>query len=594
MWPNENITDEKIQFMLPEDAAIDMRLHYANYAYRQRSRYTGYPLSHRSVCLVGRFSWTLADVIMNAESSYQLYVFSDFDTPYERDSFLGFSRTLSADRIAVSISINVLYYNELHRRRTGMNFCDILHIRDIYGYKPSEIETFARELLQIDENVYYTEPDFIPLVWERLHPEKGANTSFRSQVMSYLHSSERDYGTDSIFDEKIGRNTPALAVDWIATGTYHTYGILSLFSDKNGAYSLGYNWNEQSLTSFVYGQILPISLSKSLYNSLGRCSTANISKDDVFIVVSYINRVFDDTAFGLLDALQRIGFNRVHIMGDFNVTLVGSLRSEQMQRRALCTPAELLQISIGTHENQILAGSYISFHMEQPWTDFDGADFASALHGAEAVWTFTEAHRQGLVRTMNISMGQIDVVPLYTKGLAMRDSARLEQVRQDIDVLFIGGCRLRRNQILSLLHGWCNEVGIVCELNCVGMLTVRHDEERDLFVSRAKVVINIHNENTSSLELHRMLYLWSLGKAVVSERSNVDAELDLFYEKRGALLMASTIQELQMYVMKLLLDDVLRAAIGRNALATYAAVQANLQPLENAIARWMHTKAYVK
>jgi hypothetical protein len=406
-----------------------------------------------------------------------------------------------------------------------------------------------------------------------------------------MHNYGRDYEKDPAYDENLGRSAPPYSVDWIATGTYHTYGILSLFSDKNGAYSLGYNWNEQSLTSFLYGRILPISMSRSL-SALSHCPRAELTKDDVYIVISYINRVFDDTAFGLQDALQRIGFARVYLMGDFNVTLVGSLRSEQQQRPTLCQPAELLQISIGSHENQILAPNYISFHMEQPWTDFDGADFAIALHGAEAVWTFTEVHKQGLVRSMNISASDVDVVPLYTKGLALRASARLSEIKQDIDVLFLGGCRPRRNQILTVVNNWCLEVGIMCELSCVGMKTVHHDEERDLLVSRAKVVINIHNENTSSLELHRVLYLWSLGKAIVSERSSVDVELDAYYEKRGALLMANTIQELQIYVMKLLLDDTLREAIGRNALATYAAVQANLKPLESAMTRWMLKKGF--
>ena len=53
---------------------------------------------------------------------------------------------------------------------------------------------------------------------------------------------------------------------------------------------------------------------------------------------------------------------------------------------------------------------------------------------------------------------------------------------------------------------------------------------RDLAVLRTKVVVNTHTEDGSSLEVHRINYLLSMGACIVSERSLTDPELDAYYD----------------------------------------------------------------
>ena len=55
------------------------------------------------------------------------------------------------------------------------------------------------------------------------------------------------------------------------------------------------------------------------------------------------------------------------------------------------------------------------------------------------------------------------------------------------------------------------------------------DDDRDFYIQHSKVIINIHTEEGSALELHRVNYLLSLGKCVISERSDVSVELENAY-----------------------------------------------------------------
>jgi hypothetical protein len=88
----------------------------------------------------------------------------------------------------------------------------------------------------------------------------------------------------------------------------------------------------------------------------------------------------------------------------------------------------------------------------------------------------------------------------------------LERIRkapqQDIDVLFYGSYNERRQLILAQLR----ERG----LNVATLFGV-YGEERDAFVSRAKVVLNMHYYDQHVFEIVRVFYLLTNSKAVVAE-----------------------------------------------------------------------------
>jgi hypothetical protein len=81
---------------------------------------------------------------------------------------------------------------------------------------------------------------------------------------------------------------------------------------------------------------------------------------------------------------------------------------------------------------------------------------------------------------------------------------------QDIDVLFYGSYNDRRRAVLEELQGR--------GLNVVTLFGV-YGSMRDEYVSRAKVVLNMHYYNQHIFEVVRVFYLMINGKAVVAEVS---------------------------------------------------------------------------
>lgn len=88
----------------------------------------------------------------------------------------------------------------------------------------------------------------------------------------------------------------------------------------------------------------------------------------------------------------------------------------------------------------------------------------------------------------------------------------LERIRkstvQDIDVLFYGSYNERRQNVLAKLR----ERG----LNVVTLFGV-YGEARDAYISRAKVILNMHFYNQHVFEIVRAFYLLTNSKAVVAE-----------------------------------------------------------------------------
>lgn len=83
-----------------------------------------------------------------------------------------------------------------------------------------------------------------------------------------------------------------------------------------------------------------------------------------------------------------------------------------------------------------------------------------------------------------------------------------QKIHQDIDVLFYGSINQRRNRILVGLQ----ERGV----RTLGLVGV-YGPELDDYLSRSKVVLNIHYYETKIFEIFRLCYLLTNKKAVVSE-----------------------------------------------------------------------------
>ncbi len=90
------------------------------------------------------------------------------------------------------------------------------------------------------------------------------------------------------------------------------------------------------------------------------------------------------------------------------------------------------------------------------------------------------------------------------------------EVIKDIDVLFYGALNSRRQFILDKL--------IHCGFNVV-MLKNSYGVERDKYIARSKIVLNIHYYESKILEIVRLSYLLSNKICIVSE-VDIDTEID--------------------------------------------------------------------
>jgi hypothetical protein len=107
------------------------------------------------------------------------------------------------------------------------------------------------------------------------------------------------------------------------------------------------------------------------------------------------------------------------------------------------------------------------------------------------------------------------------------------------------------------------------------------DVERDILVLRSKVVYNIHTDDDSVLEVHRVNYLLSLGKCVISERGPNDVDLDMEYA--DAVIFVDSIDEMYGISEYLLLHPAELAECEERSVRKYQQISANLMPLKVAM-----------
>jgi hypothetical protein len=127
---------------------------------------------------------------------------------------------------------------------------------------------------------------------------------------------------------------------------------------------------------------------------------------------------------------------------------------------------------------------------------------------------------------------------VYAKGsFTVRVEETPYEPDDDIDIVFFGICSPRRKEFVERMHGYADmwaglgyRKPVNMHMYCISEWNkALLDADRDHKVMSAKVVVNIHNLETSSLEVHRINYLLSMGKCVVSESSSFDPELDKEY-----------------------------------------------------------------
>ena len=158
-----------------------------------------------------------------------------------------------------------------------------------------------------------------------------------------------------------------------------------------------------------------------------------------------------------------------------------------------------------------------------------------------------------------------------------------------VDILFFGGCSERRSDFMTLLQdvstAWAargRRRPLKLELRCIHVWhDALLDEERDYLVKRAKVVVNVHTYPSSSLEVHRLNFLLSSNKCVVSEQSSFDPEMDKQYAT--AVVFGRDLEDVAELAIALSADEERRSKCEGSAAALYHRLHSDRRALERTL-----------
>jgi hypothetical protein len=127
------------------------------------------------------------------------------------------------------------------------------------------------------------------------------------------------------------------------------------------------------------------------------------------------------------------------------------------------------------------------------------------LRGAKQVWDYSQQNTNYLAR---LGMTNVRYIPVGHSFVLERI---VDFGQGDIDVLFYGAISTRRRQILDELQRQGLKVAVLFR---------KYGPFRDSYIGRTKVVLNVHQFETSHLEQLRISYLLNNERFVISESSS--------------------------------------------------------------------------
>ncbi len=211
------------------------------------------------------------------------------------------------------------------------------------------------------------------------------------------------------------------------------------------------------------------------------------------------SHAFDEIALSLKNGFAELGF-KVPIVRD----------AQEISGKAIVLGCNLLP-----HHKGALPRNLILFNLEQiqvgsPWLSPAYLELLKRY----PVWDYSY-HNMKVLQTLGV-----DTVTYCGIGYSPVLS-RISQAMEDIDILFYGSINSRRLKILQELKRRGVEV--------VGIFGV-YGEERDRYIARSKVIVNIHYYEARVFEMVRVSYLLANKKFVISEVGH-DQEIEKPFAK---------------------------------------------------------------
>lgn len=231
--------------------------------------------------------------------------------------------------------------------------------------------------------------------------------------------------------------------------------------------------------------------------------------------------------------------------------------------------------------------------MEHPWSPFFNgvkSEYVKIFADALAVWCFSAYHLQYMVATHGFRPEKIQIVPLYTAIQSMPDVPYANLQRQaaeaniyfgEVDIAFSGTHSYRRHDIILDIYARCEADRLQCNFLCGRWQDLEYGPERHISVMQSKVILNVHTEERSTLEVHRINHLLALSKCVITERSTYDTELDREYE--GAVIFADNASHMYELAHYFVTNDTARAEVEHRAYQKYLRIQSDTAAMEASV-----------
>lgn len=212
------------------------------------------------------------------------------------------------------------------------------------------------------------------------------------------------------------------------------------------------------------------------------------------------SHAFDEICLGLQAAFHELGYY---------APLCRTASVPTIAHKVVVVGCNLLADHAGMHPWKERC---IFYNLEQLGTDSPWASekyFRLLREGLE-VWDYSPAN----VSELGTRGVQARLCPIgYTPRLTC-----IGKAEEDIDVLFIGSLNARRAAILDELQRRDINTVILCGV---------YGAERDAYIARAKIVLNIHFYDSKIFEMVRCSYLMANEKFIISEES-----VDISYRER--------------------------------------------------------------